>query len=63
MIACVDADYDYLLQGSSEGSRSLLHTPYVFHTFAYSIENLQCYAKGLHDVCVMTTLNDLNLRL
>ena len=58
MIACVDADYDYLLQGASEGSRALLHTPYVFHTFAYSIENLPCYAKGLHDVCVMTTLND-----
>ena len=43
MIACVDADYDY---------------PYVFHTYAYAIENLQCYAPSLHDVCVAVTLND-----
>lgn len=58
MIACVDADYDYLLQGRSESSKILLETPYVFHTFAYSIENLQCYAPNLHNVCVMVTLND-----
>lgn len=58
MIACVDADYDYLLQGKTENSRLLLNTPYVFHTFAYAIENLQCYAPNLHNVCVMSTLND-----
>lgn len=58
MIACVDADYDYLLQGATENSRKMLETPYVFHTFAYAIENLQCYAPNLHSVCVMTTLND-----
>lgn len=58
MIACVDADYDYLLQGVTDNSRLLLDTPFVFHTFAYSIENLQCYAAGLHNVCVMVTLND-----
>ena len=61
MIACVDADYDYLMQGATEASRQLLDTPYVFHTFAYSIENLQCYAPGLHNVCVMATLNDRRL--
>lgn len=61
MIACVDADYDYLMQGATEASRLLLDTPYVFHTFAYSIENLQCYAGGLHNVCVMATLNDRRL--
>lgn len=58
MIACVDADYDYLLQGATENSRLMLSTPYVFHTVAYSIENLQCYAPNLHNVCVMSTLND-----
>lgn len=58
MIACVDADYDYLLQGRTENSQLLLNTPYVFHTFAYAIENLQCYAQNLHNVCVMVTLND-----
>lgn len=58
MIACVDADYDFLLQGISPSSYEMLNTPYVFHTYAYAIENLQCYAPSLHDVCVMTTLND-----
>lgn len=58
MIACVDADYDYLLQGCTEQSQFMLSTPYVLHTYAYSIENLQCFAQGLHDVCVMATLND-----
>ncbi len=58
MIACVDADYDYLLQGSTPQSEFLLSNPYVVHTYAYAIENHQCYAPSLHNVCVMTTLND-----
>ena len=58
MIACVDADYDYLLQGATQQSRKVLESPYVFHTYAYSIENLQCFAPSLHDVCVAITLND-----
>lgn len=58
MIACVDADYDYLMQGATEQSRKVLQSPYVFHTYAYAIENLQCYAPSLHDVCVAVTLND-----
>ena len=58
MIACVDADYDYLMQGATETSKSIVSNPYVFHTYAYSIENLQCYAPSLHNVCVMVTLND-----
>ena len=58
MIACVDADYDYLMQGCSTTSKAVLDNPYVFHTYVYSIENLQCYAQGLHNVCVMATLND-----
>ena len=58
LIACVDADYDYLLQGATEQSRKVLQSPYVFHTYAYAIENLQCYAPSLHDLCVAVTLND-----
>ena len=61
MIACVDADYDYLIQGATETSRKVISNPYVFHTFAYSIENLQCYAPSLHNVCVAVTLNDHQL--
>lgn len=58
MIACVDADYDYLVQGATEQSRWVLENPYVFHTYAYAIENFQCYAPSLHEVCVAVTLND-----
>lgn len=60
MIACVDADYDYLMQGATESSRTVCENPYVFHTFAYAIENFQCYAPSLRGVCVMATLNDRN---
>jgi len=58
MIACVDADYDYLMQGATETSQNIISNPYIFHTYAYAIENLQCYAPSLHNVCVMVTLND-----
>ena len=58
MIACVDADYDYLMQGATEQSKKVLQSPYVFHTYVYAIENFQCYAPSLHEVCVAVTLND-----
>jgi len=58
MIACVDADYDYLIQGATAQSQNVLNNPYVFHTYVYAIENYQCYAPSLHDVCVSVTLND-----
>lgn len=58
MIACVDADYDYLMQGATPTSATVCQNPYVFHTYVYAIENFQCYAPALHNVCVMATLND-----
>lgn len=58
MIACVDADYDYLMQGTTESSRKLIENPYILHTYAYAIENLKCYAESLKQVCVQSTLND-----
>lgn len=58
MIACVDSDYDYLLQGVTSTSRQINQSRYVFQTYAYAIENYQCYAEGLHEACVMATLND-----
>ncbi len=61
LVACVDADYDYLIQGATETSRKILNSPFIFHTYAYAIENLQCYAPSLHDVCVAVTLNDRNI--
>jgi hypothetical protein len=61
MIACVDADYDYLMQGTTNTSRQIIHSRYVLHTYAYAIENFQCYAEGLHEACVMATLNDRSI--
>ncbi|MDD7462855.1 MAG: DUF4435 domain-containing protein [Prevotellaceae bacterium] len=61
MIACVDADYDYLMQGTTHNSQAILNNPYIFHTYAYSIENMQSYAPSLHDVCVSITLTDQSL--
>ena len=58
LIACVDADYDYLIQGATYTSRIILNSPFVFHTYAYAIENMQCYAPSLHEVSVAVTLND-----
>lgn len=58
MIACVDADYDYLIQGATKTSEKIISSPYVFHTYVYAIESYLCYAPSLHDVCVMATLND-----
>lgn len=58
MIACVDSDYDYLIQGATSTSRQIIESPYVMQTYVYAIENYQCYAEGLHEVCVMVTLND-----
>ena len=61
MIACVDADYDYLVQGATEISRTLLSSPFILHTYVYAIENYQCYAPALHTACVMSTLNDRSI--
>lgn len=61
MIACVDADYDYLMQEHSAFSREMLTNPFVIHTFVYAIENYQCYAPSLHNVCTSSTLNDRSI--
>ena len=58
MIACVDADYDFLMQGATPTSEMVCRSPYVLHTGVYAIENLQCHAETLAHVCVMATLND-----
>ncbi|WP_027325882.1 DUF4435 domain-containing protein [Bacteroides pyogenes] len=58
MIACVDSDYDFLLQEATHTSRKINRNKYIFQTYAYAIENYHCYAASLHEVCVQATLND-----
>lgn len=56
-IACVDSDYDYLLDEASQYHRALL-CPYVIQTQAYSFENYVCEPSTLKDVCFhVTTCN------
>ena len=61
LIACVDSDYDFLLQGASESSKQMNSSPYVLQTYCYAIENYWCYAESLHEVCVQATLNDSDI--
>ncbi len=61
LIACVDSDYDFLLQGVTATSRKINRNKYIFQTYAYAIENHQCFADSLHQVCVLATLNDRSI--
>lgn len=61
MIACVDSDYDYLLQGATRTSRQLISNRYILHTYAYAIENYRCYSESLKQVCVLCTQNDSDI--
>ena len=38
LIACVDSDYDFLLQGATNVSRKINRNPYIFQTYGYAIE-------------------------
>lgn len=58
LIACVDSDYDFLLQGATNVSHKINANPYIFQTYGYAIENFHCFAESLHEVCVQSTLND-----
>ena len=61
LIACVDSDYDWLLQGTTQTSREIINNPYVIQTYTYAIENYQCWSGSLHQICVQCTLNDHRL--
>lgn len=58
LIACVDSDYDFLLQGATATSHKINSNPYILQTYGYAIESYRCYAPSLHEVCVQATLND-----
>lgn len=58
LLACVDSDYDFLLQDATHISKEINTNAFVFHTYAYAIENYFCFADSLYEVCVQATLND-----
>ena len=61
LIACVDSDYDWLLQGVTQTSKEIISNPFVIQTYTYAIENYQCWSGSLHQICVQCTLNDHRL--
>lgn len=50
-IGCVDSDYDYLLKRYRDAGALMAENPYLLQTYAYSIENLLCYADTLKSLC------------
>lgn len=61
LVACVDSDYDFLMQDKTASSRKINGSKYIFQTYAYAIENYRCYAESLHNVVVQSTLNDRHM--
>lgn len=61
VILCVDSDFDYLFDGSTEQSRKVLTADNMFHTYTYATENYLCYAPSLRNVCVKATKNDTRI--
>lgn len=61
LIACVDSDFDFLMQQATTSSRKINGNRYIFQTYVYAIENYRCYAENLHNVVVQATLNDRHL--
>ena len=61
LVMCMDSDFDYLFADQTEDAQTINSSPYLFHTYAYSIENYLCYAPSLHDVCVRATKNDAHI--
>ena len=61
MLLCVDSDFDYLFDGTTEQSREVLAADNMFHTYTYATENYLCYAPSLRNVCVKATKNDTRI--
>ena len=40
LIACVDSDYDFLLQGATNTSRKINRNKYIFQTYTYGFQRL-----------------------
>ncbi|MDM8568275.1 DUF4435 domain-containing protein [Thiotrichales bacterium HSG1] len=64
LLICVDSDYDYLLNSyympddKKRISKKINESIYIFQTYSYSIENLNCFSESLSSICVSATYND-----
>lgn len=55
LIVCVDADSKYLYE-----TPWYLNKPYIFHTYAYSIENYNCFGEFLNQKFAEYSLNQIS---
>lgn len=62
LIICIDSDYDYLLQNTTQQSSKINQSDYILQTYSYATENLRCYAASLDEVCVKSS-NRVNNKL
>ncbi|MDR2936217.1 MAG: DUF4435 domain-containing protein [Rikenellaceae bacterium] len=58
LLLCVDSDFDYLFGDLNEQSRLVNRSKYLFHTYAYAVENYHCHPPSLHGLCVKATKID-----
>lgn len=58
-IACVDSDYDWLLDDTTEYGKIIKTNKYMLQTYTYSFENLVCYSSTLSDFCKKTFTEDV----
>ncbi len=58
MVICVDSDDNYLLQDATDDSKAINENPYIFQTYASSVENYRCFADSLADLCIRARLHD-----
>ena len=54
-IGCVDSDQDYFLESINYPAGLFYPAHYLFHTYAYSVENLYCLPETLENVYVTAT--------
>ncbi len=57
LILCVDSDLEYLLK-----NQPLFSHPYIFHTYAYSIENYKISPAALARIVEKSSYPDANIR-
>lgn len=56
-VGCIDSDYDWLLKDYTVNGPIIANNPYIFQTYAYSIENLAAIPDGMSDCMVECTLH------
>jgi len=55
LLLCVDSDYDYIFENTTDISKEINTNSFIFQTYSYSIENIKCNVNTLNDVVYEST--------